>query len=296
MKHLLLLAGLYALSFTALSQDPCDKRTFISNISLNSAGFFVMTYDTDLLDSLRWSFGDGTIVTQTENVGSGSGNHTYSAPGTYTVTLEQWGRENVTTNSMPFYCSHSADIVIYDEFQDEVCGGDFLIGINGNVVTFSNTSSIQAPSFSSHPDHTLWEFGNGSAGIYLNRLYDVYFNDGTYTACLYYSGFSFNDGGYMFDCETCKTFTVGASMAAITGNAAASVKLFPNPSAGEVTLETDDELQNIAVTDLSGKIFGTEWRRDGNRYTLGTGSLAAGIYMISCEGSGGESRIRFVKL
>lgn len=295
MKQLLLFAGLITVPFISISQESCNNRTFISNISLNSAGFTVLSYSSDLLDSLHWNFGDGTIISQTDP-GSGSSSHTYANPGTYTVMLEQWGHELVPDNPTPFHCSYSADVVIYNDFQDSICGGDFLIEINGNVVTFSNTSSIQSPSFSSTPDHPLWEFGNGSGANYLNRLYDVYFDDGTYTACLYYSGYSFNNGGYMFGCETCKEFTIGGATASVAENVKNPVRLYPNPSAGAVVIESTEELNALMVTDLSGKICDVEWSQEGNKYLLATETLHQGTYLVRCSGQSGETIVKLTKL
>ena len=72
MKKILLSIALVSfITSFSVGQVNGDRRTFIANVSLDMAGFFVLTYEDDLLDSLYWNFGDGQTVWQTSNVGSG---------------------------------------------------------------------------------------------------------------------------------------------------------------------------------------------------------------------------------
>lgn len=257
-----------------------------------------MTYISDLLDSLRWDFGDGTFELQTSNIGTGSANHTYANPGTYTVTLEQWGVENFPDNTTPFHCTYAHENVIYDQFTDSMCGGEFLMHTSGNTVTFSNTSVIHAPSFSSHSTESLWDFGNGMHGMYLNRLYDVSYAPGTYTACLYYAGFSFNNNGYLYDCATCQTFTIGNTTGIEEGQAT-GLQLFPNPTNGDLHLAgiPADQLTDLRMYDLLGHMYAIDWQQqsDGS-VVLATEKLSKGMYMLHCQAAGAERKIAFVKL
>lgn len=267
----------------------CNVRTFITNTSLDQSGFTVLTYATDQLDSLHWNFGDGTTSTQL-NPGTGSGNHQYTSPGNYTVTLEQWGK----ANGVPFHCIYSAPNVIYDYTTDSLCGGDFLTHINGNTVTFSNTSLIHSPSFSSHPSEPLWDFGNGTNGGFINRLYDVTYNPGTYTACLYYSGYSFNDGGYMYNCSTCKTFIIGT--AGLDSQSERMVNLFPNPATHTLIIPDAQDIDQIEVYSVQGEKQDIFWQAATNgSIRISIESLENGLYFLHTSGNNMTGRTCFVK-
>lgn len=267
----------------------CNVRTFITSTSLDQSAFTVLTYPNDLLDSLHWNFGDGVNV-QNTNPGSGSASHQYASPGNYTVTLEQWGK----TNGVPFHCVYSSVNLVYDHFTDSLCGGDFLTQINGNTVTFSNTSLIHAPSFSSHPSKPLWDFGNGTNGAFINRIYDVNYNPGTYTACLYYAGYSFNDGGYLYNCSTCKTFTIGT--AGLDSPSEKMVNLFPNPATQVLTISDAREIDQIEVYAVQGEKQQVSWQQQENgSVRINIESLASGFYFLYTSGNNIAGRTSFIK-
>ena len=235
-----------------------------------------MTYASDLLDSLRRDFGAGTIITQTTNIGIGSIVHDYAAAGSYTVTLEQWGVENIPANPTPFYCTWSNTNEVYNTFTDSLCGGSFLTLISGNTVTFSNTSVIHAPGFNSHTTEPLWDFGNGVEGGFINRINQVTYSPGAYIACLYYGGFSFNDGGYFYDCETCSTFTVGQSLDLRQIEKFQPV-IYPNPAEGDIIVRFngDIKISQIDVNDLTGRPFEISvLKMDDHSVKLSTTQLA----------------------
>lgn len=287
-----------ALTLHASAQSDCEKRSFIINTSLDQSGFTVQTYGSDLLDSLYWDFGDGETYKQTSDVGTGAAVHTYSAPGTYTVTLERWGVKDFPQNTTPLHCTFSLENVIYDHFTDSMCGGDFLTFTQGNTVTFSNRSVIHAPAFNSHSTEPLWDFGNGTQGIFINRIYEVTYEPGTYTACLYYNGFSFNDGGYFYDCETCKTFTVGPAQG-LEELSAGSFSLYPNPSATTIELTSTERMGigDITLLDGSGRSFPvTASTSTGLTLRLNVEELAPGTYWVRVRTANAVKTLPFVKL
>ena len=288
MKHVKLL--LLSCCFLPLAHaQNCTIRTFITNTSLDQSGFTVLTYATDQLDSLHCNFGDGVSITQT-NPGSGSASHQYASDGNYTVTLEQWGK----ANGVPFHCIYSAPNVVYDYTTDSLCGGDFLTQVNGNTVTFSNTSLIHSPSFSSHPSEPLWDFGNGTQGTFLNRIYDVSYNPGTYTACLYYSGYSFNNGGYMYNCSTCKTFTIGT--AGLDSPENRMLNLFPNPATHVLTIADAQDIDQLEVYSIQGEKQAVSWQAEENgSIRVSIEPLANGLYFLHTKGNNMSGRTSFVK-
>lgn len=279
------------------AQTECDKRTFVTTTSLDQSGFTVLTYATDQLDSLRWDFGDGTTLWQTENVGTGSAGHTYAAPGTYTVTLERWGVRNFPQDPMPLHCTHSITNVVYDDFVDD-CGGDFLTLVDGNVVTFANRSVMQGSGFLAHSSEPLWDFGNGQQGNFLNRIYDVVYAPGTYTACLYYGGWSFVSKEPMYDCETCTTFTIGGATAVAEADAAAGLQLYPNPAGSWLAVRGEAVPAGAEVVVLDG--LGRQQRAgvmergpEGLRVALD--GLAPGAYLLQLRTATDVRTLPFAK-
>jgi hypothetical protein len=295
--------ALFALALSLLpqpslfAQDDCARRTFITNTSFTQSGFTVMTYADENLDSLFWDFGDGVVQWQTANVGTGVAQHEYAAPGTYTVTLERWGTRGVFEDAVPFYCITSQTNVVYAQPTDSLCGGDFLITMDGNLVTFSNRSLIHAPSFNSHSTQPLWDFGNGQQGGFLNRIYDVQYEPGTYTACLYYGGFSFNNGGYLYDCATCSTFTVGSAQSVVerTGN---SFSLHPNPAAAWVELSGTQPIDaaDVRLYDQLGRTLPLAVpAHSGTGLRMDVSALAAGSYYLRVQDGGDVRMLPFRK-
>ncbi len=272
-------------------------RTFIGNTSFTSTGFTVQTFGSDLLDSLLWDFGDGQTYKQTSDVGTGAANHTYAAAGTYTVTLERWGVKDFPMNTTPLHCVFSLQNTVYEAAPaEDICGGDFLTTIQGSTVTFSDRSVIQAPAFNAHSTQPLWDFGNGQQGVFINRIYEVTYAPGTYTACLYYGGFSFNDGGHLFDCSTCNTFTIGD--VGMAEDERVLLRLFPVPTTGSLELVGGRLIDraDVLITDAAGRTMITARNLTGDRLRFDTASLGAGTYFLRVSSGGGVRTLPFVKL
>lgn len=297
-KRIGVLALLLPLLSTTNAQQECTTRTFITNTSFTSSGFTVLTYEGDQLDSLFWDFGDGTTELQNVGVGTGAVSHTYAEPGIYTVTLERWGLRGVPLDPAPIHCTTSITNEVFADATDSLCGGDFLVTINGNHVIFSNRSVIHAPGFNSHSSEPLWDFGNGTQGGFINRVYEVDYEPGTYTACLYYGGFSFNDNGYLYDCETCQTFTVGGTQS-VGEHRAPELELYPNPCNQWLELRTDHPIAigAVMIIDPTGKVMQvTQQHVDGTRMHIDVSGLAQGAYHVRYNGAHASQTMRFIKM
>lgn len=279
------------------AQDDCAMRSFIINTSLTISGFTVQTFENDQLDSLLWDFGDGETYFQNSDVGSGAAAHTYAAPGVYTVTLERWGAKNAPFDPIPLHCLFSLENVVYDAPTDSMCGGDFLTFINGSNVVFSNQSVIHAPSFNSHSTEPLWDFGNGQHGIFINRIHQVTYAPGTYTTCLYYGGFSFNNGGYLYDCETCSTFTVAGDVG-LAELPQGPLRAHPNPATTSIELDAIDpaSVSDIGLFDATGRTYALPRSLFDGKQRFDVSSLAPGTYYISVRSAGGARTFPFIKL
>jgi len=115
--------------------------------------------------SWLWNFGDGSNST------SQNATHTYTNPGTYTVTLTAWNTcgnsattsENITVSCPPVTAQFSANVTS---------------GYPPLTVQFTDLSTSGVPIIS-----WLWNFGDGSNSTSQNATH-TYTNPGTYTVTL----------------------------------------------------------------------------------------------------------------
>lgn len=75
----------------------------------------------------------------------------------------------------------------------------------------------------------------------------------------------------------------------------AQIRLYPNPVSSELFIQSDQQIQQLSVTDLQGKqIF--EVKTNTEYYQLETGDLTPGVYFCEMHFSNGSSqRLKFVK-
>jgi PKD repeat protein len=132
-----------------------DLTVSFTDTSTDPDGFIV---------GLLWDFGDGTTSTEQNPV------HTYSAAGTYTVTLTVTDDDGATD-------SVSKDITVTEPNLPPVA--DFTYTINGMTVTFTDNSY--------DPDGVivswLWDFGDGNTSTEQNPIH-TYAAPGSYTVTL----------------------------------------------------------------------------------------------------------------
>ena len=76
-----------------------------------------------------------------------------------------------------------------------------------------------------------------------------------------------------------------------------SIKLFPNPTHGQVSFELDHKPLNITITDILGKVMEcTLVENANNKYTLNlNGSAANGVYFVAIKTNSGLVNSKFVK-
>ncbi len=167
-----------------ISNASCSKTVSFTNTNIESN----VTY--------QWNFGDGSAV----YIGNTAPNHTYSAIGTYTITLSA---------SISGGCTQTATQTV--KIADAPTAGIAFTGGTGcgNSVQFTNTSTIPSGNSASY----LWSFGEtpvADTSTEENPLHS-YLADGNYTVTLTVSTGS--------NCSASATVSVNA-LAAITGNQA----------------------------------------------------------------------------
>jgi PKD repeat protein len=179
---------------TNIDVRPAPTPAFtISNASCSKTVSFTNT-NVEANVTYLWNFGDGSVIYS----GTTAPNHTYSAVGTYTMTLSAnilGGCTRTTTRTIKIADAPTAGIAF--------TGGTGC----GNSVQFTNTSTIPSGNTASY----LWSFGEtpvADTSTQESPLHS-YVADGNYTVTLTVSTGT--------NCSASTTVSVNA-IAAITGN------------------------------------------------------------------------------
>ncbi|MFN0034303.1 MAG: PKD domain-containing protein [Saprospiraceae bacterium] len=216
----------------------------------------------------NWTFAGGTPSNSSDQNPSVS----YSAPGTYDVTLEVTNIFGTASQVFPAYITVQAAPT-----------AGFTFVANQTTVTFTNNSQ-NATAYS-------WNFGDGSLPSNEQNPTHTYAAPGTYTVTLSASN---NCGSTIF--EQIIVLTSG------TGEAAwlEGFRLFPNPNTGIFTVEMSGLPQN-EVEFVLFNALGQTIKRETAGFSAGAllrsfdyGDLAAGVYTLRVQADGGQAI--FVKM
>jgi len=175
--------GTYTVNLTVTNECGCDsasKQEFISaepcpppvadfsaNRTSGKAPLSVQFTDlsTNGPDTWLWQFGDGDTSTEQNPV------HTYTTPGTYTVTLtvtNECGCDSASKQE--FITAEPCPLPVADFSANQTCGKIPL--------------SVQFTDLSTNgPDTWLWQFGDGATSTEQNPVH-TYTTPGTYTVTL----------------------------------------------------------------------------------------------------------------
>jgi PKD repeat protein len=161
---------------TVVVQQPCNLHaSFTSHAdSLNAQKIWFTNTSTGAtsLDSVRWTFGDGTSAT-TYNA-----DHIYAQPGTYTVCLRIIKRNangGFQTNCISDTCKV---IVVQTNCNFQVNWSWMADSINTRKIYFTNQTLSPTAGATA-----VWNFGDGTSATSWNAVHE-YANAGTYTVCL----------------------------------------------------------------------------------------------------------------
>ncbi|MCW3071271.1 MAG: hypothetical protein JWO44_1161 [Bacteroidetes bacterium] len=214
-----------------------------------------------------WDFGDGQSSTLA------SPEHTYTAAGTYTVTL-------ITTNG-----SHTDTAVYYDiEIYDSPTAAFTTNVSSGNAVltVITNNMSVSGPSTS-----YLWNFGAGDPDEFANNTSYDYMNPGSYNLMLYVTD---NSTGCSDTASSVITvYPVGTGIELYSQEE--FLKAAPNPFVNETLIKYSLKKNSVVkaeVYNVSGRLV----------KTLVNAEQAAGeyTYPFSAGGKRGDAGSYFVKL
>lgn len=229
-QHAFNAPGNYAVCLTATS--PCGSHTVCKNVQIScstptasysatQAGLTVnLTDGSSGATTWFWNFGDGSISS------SQNTSHTYASYGTYIVCLTVTNGCNSSTDckQIVLSCPRPTATWVYSQ--------------SGLTFDFTDLSTGGATSWA-------WGFGDGIFSAQQNPQH-TYSQAGIYTVCLYAT----NSCGTDTSCSFLNTVGIEEGLAG-------QVKIYPNPSSGNFTLEmmdlTSGNPVQLRITDLLGR-------------------------------------------
>lgn len=253
------------------------------SITANMTATPVVTFTPPALlvtDIVRWDFTcDGTVDLVT--MGNATATFNYLSAGNYVLcakiervvgkdtcwaTLTKYVR--VTTPTKPCVCDTSFTSNVNAGFATSMSGA-------GNVVTF-------VPIALTNCDTVTWDFGDGSPSVVTvgnTPVTHTYaFSHTKYYVCMLVR----RAGSPNCVFEHCKWVI----LTAIEDVKVADIKVYPNPTQNEVTIDAsklDMPINtNLVVSDLMGRIVMTQkWNPAAGLQTIYLGDYTNGVYMLN---------------
>jgi PKD repeat protein len=165
--------------------------------------------------------------------------------------------------------------IVFDEISTwdftENPVADFSEVINGPEVVFTNTNS--------NFDTIFWDFGDSNTSTETNPIH-TYVASGFYTVSQTITKCGKSDT---------KTKTLDISVLKAETFNTKGIKLYPNPTVGNLNLTFDRSYFeiSIAISDLSGKILRTTSANNKAELTLDISTLSKGVYLLNIITDGG---------
>jgi Leucine-rich repeat (LRR) protein len=257
--------------------SPCNVSANFTTYS-DSLGVNIF-YNQSLgsTNNVHWAFGDGTTSTSTSQFI----NHTFSTNGTYVIVLTvndstigsscfDYFLDTVTVTYIPNPLQCNAGFVMYPDTTT----GDVTVV---NSATGTNLTY-------------LWDFGDGNTSTQQNPNY-TYSTAGPFYLCLTVDDGagcvdmycdSIGENGVVFNKSGGFTINVISSTPITTSlnnylELNSEVIIYPNPTSHQLSIETELDLREITIIDITGKIVMSTKK---NTNIINVTNLSDGIYFI----------------
>ncbi len=265
-------AGTYNVCLTVT--DACGSDVSCSNITVTCAtptpAFTFTSTGTNATftnnstagagASYLWIFGDGNTSTQM------SPTHPYGADGTYSVCLVV--ADNCGSDS-------TCQTVVISNCLNPIAG---FVSNETTLGTFDFTNTSATTGTTTY----AWDFGDGNTDATVSPTHS-YSNGGTYTVTLTVT-------------DSCGTNTFTGTVSTTVGvNELELVDLsvYPNPSNALFAIQSSDEMKEVLVTDLSGKVIFTD-ELNSSEGVIDATQFANGTYLLSIRF--GNDHVQTVRL
>lgn len=196
------------------------------------------------------------------------------------VIVDYYGPIDSITLASVGNCALDPYVTYYDYIS--ITSGESLPAVNfgtsgggTTTVTFvDSTTNADSSQYS-------WDFGDGNTSAEVNPVH-TYEEPAIYKVCL-------TAGNICGEVKQCRFVEVGGTTSVWSNNEVADVRLFPNPTQNNTTLQITQgsELGLIKLHSMSGKLIRT-WNVQlaNDRVDLDLDDIKPGIYSISAEVDG----------
>ncbi len=182
-------------------------------------------------------------------------------------------------------------------YSNSLPAGDYLVGVNDanfcyDVDTFTIVDPSPVNASTSVSDFTISANATGATYLWINcannqaiagassQSYTATAN-GEYAVIVTQNGCS--------DTSACTTIsTIGVD------ELKASFKLYPNPATSTLTIASSQTIDQIMITDLSGKVISITTEKGMNQ-TIDVSELNRGMYLVKVSSQGNQITKQFVK-
>ncbi|NOG56327.1 MAG: PKD domain-containing protein [Bacteroidetes bacterium] len=230
--------------------------------------------------SYWWNYGDGSNLDYRKN-----GSHTYTASGTYNVTLNSYDSLNSC------FSTYTDSIIVNINTQPQGCSASYYVALDSSAsfkVILYNTSS----NASSHT--YFWDFGDGTTGS--GRIpQHQYQNFGSYVVCL-----TITDNQLQCTSTFCDTVGMDSlgrlksqgfglevripTTVGVEENVTLeTLSIYPNPATNQISIDlrNSSERVEIQIVDISGKEVVSKHRTNsGSVETIDISKLNSGFYFM----------------
>ncbi len=231
-----------AIQYRCVIVNTVPAANFTANATAGKAPFTVQFADQSTgASGYQWQFGDGTTSTEQNPV------HTYTHPGTYTVTLVASGADYGSV-----YMQKPGYITVTDPPT---------VGFSTNVTAGLTPLAVQFnESVNGSVQYYYWQFGDGATSFDRNPVH-VYSEAGKYTVSLYAIG---SKGTQVKTVEDC----INVTDPVIPTVTPAPTEQYPPAANFTVTQQGGPGSMGILVADTSANATSV-------RYDLGDGTTTA---------------------
>lgn len=141
--------------------------------------------------------------------------------------------------------------------------------------TYQNITPLQVQFTNQTPNATtfLWNFGDGTTSTQQNPTH-TYAQNGTYNVSLTTNACPNNPT---------KTKTLQINALGIEETEIQKLKIYPNPTADKLNINTNENISNFILTDASGRLLHANWEKSSSGYTTSLQHLTKGTYVLQFE-------------
>ncbi len=240
--------------FTVLNDSICPGAIGAGCVDYIQVGNFSNPHYTGASaspnDNIVWLWGDGF-----QNTDITSACHTYSNPGSYTISLID------TLNRWDFFNPTCIVNLTETIFVEDTVFADFTSTSTGLTADFVNTST--------NADSVWWDFGDATAGENTLSPSHTYTSVATYDVWLY----AYND---CFVDSIMYQVSIGDAGVDIESN---GISIYPNPAKDNFAITGIEEGSTIELMNLLGEVIFIS-TANNNKEIINIENLPVGTYFV----------------